>query len=345
MKRILFLFALLCAATLAPGAATLAQGAAAPAPGAATLQDTALFLAGMPVDGASPLAPLMQDQAWKQHAAYIGSAWTRLDNRQLSKVRSWSASNLRDPVNTVFYMFSGPDFLYANAFFPLARNYVLVGTEPVGAVPDVSKLALGQALYTLEGSLNSVLNYSFFQTKQMRQDFSSTQLNGILPVLMVFLARSGRTLESVTPIQPHGIRVDYTGGSLYYFCVDLSNGSVERSGLFGFCRKLGRGASLLKSASYLPHEPAFSTIDQFLLAQSDLIVQDDSGIPYHSFDPAHWQVRLYGKYQPPIDIFKQYFQPDLAAAFAHSAPEALPFGIGYRGWDPSKSALIVARRR
>jgi hypothetical protein len=242
-------------------------------------------------------------------------------------------------------MFSGPDFLYANAFFPSAKNYVLVGTEPVGTVPDVTKLALGDALYRMESSLNSVLNYSFFQTKQMRQDFSAAQLNGTIPVLMVFLARSSKTVLNITPVQPHGVRIDFSDGTLYYFSVDLSNGSVERSGLFNFCRQLGRGDSLLKSASYLPHEPGFSTICNFLLDQSDLIVEDDSGIPYHSFDPAKWQVRLFGAYQPPIDIFKQYYQPDLADAFTHSSPESLPFGIGYRGWDRTKSALIVARRK
>jgi len=331
MKTILVLLAALMAAPLAPAA----NG----------LNDTARFLAGMPVDATSPLAPLMKDPAWKQHATYFDLAWTRLEMRQLSKVQSWTAANLRRHEANVFYMFSGPDYLYANAFFPDARNYVLVGTEPVGAVPDVTKLALGDALYRLEGSMNSVLNYSFFQTKQMREDFGAADINGTVPVLMVFLARCGKTIENVSPVQPRGVRIDFTGGTLYYFSVDLSNGSVERSGLLAFCSKLGRGASLLKSASYLPPEEGFSTITNYLLAQSDIVVEDDSGIPYHDFDRSKWQIRLYGSYLPPIDIFKQSFQPDLADAFAHSSPEGLPFGIGYRGWDPRQSALIVATRK
>jgi len=318
----------------------------APLTHAATdVNDTARFLAGMPVGGGSPLAPMMQDPAWKQHAGYFDTAWTKLELRQLSKVRDWTGGNLHRRGSNVFYMFSGPDFLYADAFFPGARNYVLCGIEPVGNVPDVTKLALGPALYQMEGSLNSVLNYSFFQTKQMRQDFSASQLNGTLPVLMVFLARSGKTIENISPVQPRGVRIDFNGGSLYYFSVDLSNGSVERSGLLSFCQRLGRGDSLLKSASYLPPGDGFSTIRNFLLAQSDIIVEDDSGIPYRFFDPSKWQVRLYGHYLAPIDIFKQYFQPDLADAYAHSSPQELPFGIGYRGWDPKKSALIVGYRR
>ncbi len=312
---------------------------------AADLNDTARFLAGMPVSNGSPLAPLTQDPAWRQHAQYFDSAWTKLESRQLSHIHDWAAGNLHRRDANLFYMFSGPDFLYANAFFPAARNYVLCGIEPAGTVPDIARLNISDALYHIEGSLNSVLNYSFFQTKQMREDFSASQLNGTLPVLMVFLARCGKTIENISPAAPHGVRIDFNGGSLYYFSVDLSNGSVERSGLLTFCRKLGRGASLLKSASYLPPENQFSTIRNFLLDQSDLIVQDDSGIPYHDFNPAQWQVRLYGNYLAPIDIFKQFYQPDLADAYAHSSPPGLLFGIGYRGWDFRKSALLVAYRR
>jgi hypothetical protein len=316
--------------------------AAGPAAPAATYDDTARFLAGLPVNPASPVAGLTGNGTWKQHSDYFNSAWNRLEARQLTKVRDWSGGNIHRRSPVVFYMFSGPDFLYANAFFPSASTYVLCGTEPVGTVPDVTKLNLGNALYQMESSLNSVLNYSFFQTKQMRSDFSGGQLNGTIPVLMVFLARSGKIVQNVSMVQPHGVKIDFNGGSLYYFSVDLSNGSVERSGLLGFCQKLGRGDSLLKSASYLPHQPGFTTIDKFLLSQSDLIVQDDAGIPFKMFDPADWTLRLYGNYQAPIDIFKQFYQPDLSDAFSKSHPMPLPFGIGYRGWDPRQSALIVA---
>jgi len=318
---------------------------ALPGSAATNVNDAARFLAGLSVSGDSQLAPLMQDPAWRQHADYFASAWTKLESRQLSKIRSWTGSHLHGRGGNVFYMFSGPDFLYADAFYPGARNYVLCGIEPVGSVPDVTRLALGPALYQVEASLNSVLNYSFFQTKQMRSDLNAKQLNGTIPILMVFLARCGKTIENISPTQPHGVRIDFNGGSLYYFSVDLSNGSVERSGLLSFCRKLGRGDSLLKSASYLPHEGGFSEIRDFLLDQSDIIVEDDSGVEFRYFDPARWQVRLYGEYLPPIDIFKQYFQPDLADAYAHSSPEPLTFGIGYRGWDPKKSALIVGYRK
>jgi len=48
----------------------------------------------------------------------------------------------------MLYMFSGPDFLYANVFFPEATTYVLSGLEPVGGMPDVS-----QSRRSLSGTL------------------------------------------------------------------------------------------------------------------------------------------------------------------------------------------------
>ena len=103
----------------------------------------------------------------------------------------------------MFYMFSGPDFLYANAFYGKATTYVLSALEPVGSVPDLSRLPRGgiaSALYNVERSLGSILSFSFFITKDMKTDLQTGQISGTLPILYVFLARSGMTVKSVSPI-------------------------------------------------------------------------------------------------------------------------------------------------
>ena len=46
-----------------------------------------------------------------------------------ARIRAWSANNITTPPPTMFYMFSGPDFLYANAFYPNAKTYVLSGAR------------------------------------------------------------------------------------------------------------------------------------------------------------------------------------------------------------------------
>ena len=68
--------------------------------------------------------------------------------RQFAGIRNWEVNYLPDatqPLPVVFYMFSGPDFLYANQFFPNASTYILAGTEPIGPLPDVLRFG-GPAL-------------------------------------------------------------------------------------------------------------------------------------------------------------------------------------------------------
>src|SRR4030081_259088 len=99
-------------------AAALFLAAAGPAPAANTVtaDDTARFLAGMPPSADSPLTPLTADPSWQRHAKFFDAAFAQLEQRQLSKIRSWAETNLAAPRPTMFYMFSGPDFLYATRF-------------------------------------------------------------------------------------------------------------------------------------------------------------------------------------------------------------------------------------
>src|SRR5229473_729504 len=181
----------------------LAAAAAARAADTVTADDTARFLAGMAPSPDSPLTPLTKDPAWQRHAKFFDTAFAQLEARQLSKIRAWSEANLAAPRPTMFYMFSGPDFLYADAFYSKATTYVLSALEPPGSVPDLTRLprgGVGAVLYNVERSLGSVLSFSFFITKQMKVDLHAGQFSGTLPILYVFLARSGKTIRNVSPV-------------------------------------------------------------------------------------------------------------------------------------------------
>ena len=107
----------------------------------ATANDTARFLAGLPPSSNSPLASYTKDPVWQQHARYFDSIFAREENAKLSKVREFSNKYLTDKHDTMLYMFSGPDFLYATSFFPNASTYVLAGLEPVGEIADLTALS------------------------------------------------------------------------------------------------------------------------------------------------------------------------------------------------------------
>jgi hypothetical protein len=330
-----------------------------------TPDDTAHFLAGLLPSADSPLSPLTKDPSWQHHARFFDTAFGQLEQRQLSKIRAWSEANLAAPRTTMFYMFSGPDFLYANAFYSKATTYVLSALEPVGSVPDLTKLprdGVGAALYDIERSMSSVLSFSFFITKHMKVDLRAGELNGTLPILYVLLARSGKTIRDVSLITldgegavhpagasanaTHGVRIRFAGSdgvekTLYFFSTDLSNSSVKSSGFLKFCDTLAPGNSLIKSASYLMYAGNFSTVRDFLLNKSATIIQDDSGIPLGYYDPRKWRFFPFGRYAGPISKFPGKYQEQYAELFARAQP--IDFGIGYR-WRSYESNLLLSVR-
>ena len=345
----------------------LAAAATARASDTVTANDTARFLAGMPPSADSPLTPLTNDPSWQRHAKYFDNAFAQLDQRQLSRIRAWAGINLAAPRPTMFYMFSGPDFLYADAFYSKATTYVLSALEPAGSVPDLERLSrggVGAALHSVERSLGSVLSFSFFITKQMKTDLHAGQLSGTLPILYVFLARSGKTIREVSPIAlddkgaayfdnenpgpnaTRGVRIIFAGDdgaekTLYYFSTDLSNSGVRVSGFLKFCAALAPGNSLIKSASYLLHSGNFTIVRDFLLANSATVIQDDSGIPLAYYSAKRWRLFPFGRYAGPIAEFAGRYQEEYAELFRRSQP--MDFGIGYR-WRSHESNLLLSIR-
>ena len=332
-----------------------------------TADDTARFLAGMMPSADSPLMPLTRDQAWQRHAKIFDAAFAQLEQRQLSKIRAWANANLAAPKPTMFYMFSGPDFLYADAFYSNASTYVLSALEPPGSVPDLTRMSrggIGAALYSVEHSLGSILSFSFFITKKMKADLHAGQLEGTLPLLYVFLARSGKTIRNVSPVAlddkgtayfsgenpgpnaTRGVRIVFAGGdgaekTLYYFSTDLSNSGVRSSGFLKFCATLAPGNSLIKSASYLLHSGNFTTVRDFILTNSATIVQDDSGIPLTNYGARKWRFFPFGRYAGPIAEFHGRYQESYAELFRRAQP--MDFGIGYR-WRTHESNLLLSVR-
>jgi hypothetical protein len=331
-----------------------------------TANDVARFLAGLEPSTGSALAPLARDPAWRQHAKSLDAAWSRLEETRLTKIRAWSAVNLTAPQPTVLYMFSGPDYLYLDAFFTDRTTYIMSGLEPIGAIPSIASVprrALSGALGGLRASVGTALNYSFFITAQMQRSLQTSKLNGVLPVIYLFLARSGKTIQDVslfavdkdgavaaagTKDATQGVKIVFTGRegkvqTIYYFQTDLSDGGVRRSGFLKFCEQFGKADVFIKSASYLLHNSNFAVVRAFLLERGATVVQDDTGIPVRYFKTTDWQLQPFGRYLGPIAVFPGMFQKGLSDVFRKSNPPRLEFGVGYR-WRPQESNLLLAVR-
>jgi len=323
-------------------------------------------LAGETASGGS--APWESTKEWKDYSAALDGNWRYLKRVRLDAMSTWGGAELaglRDKTSTVFYPFSGPDVLYADTLFPDSKILLMAGLEPIGSVPDLGKLQqdgkLGPYLAQVKTSLFTILSASFFKTKDMKNDFNNQLVDGLMPAMIVFIARQGYSIHDIQyveldrdgALQPHagkngasGVQITYDDGrTLLYFQVNLSNdGQSENPGFVHLMHRLAPGVTYLKAASYLLYEDYFSTIRDAILENSIGVIEDDSGIPFKDFKASNWDVIPYGDYTGPINLFKDKDQPDLHEFYKKTPHNQLAFGSGYK-FAASVSSLLVAKKK
>jgi hypothetical protein len=329
----------------------------------------AQYIAGYEGPDNSSFKGLESSESWKSYQTNLNAVWTKTNNK-LPTIRDWTKQELAD-VNTdggtLFYPFSGADFLHADLFFPDHDNIAMIALEPVGNYPDLDQKQQdgthGKYLGSLKKSMNAILGLSFFRTIAMADDFQ-TEMDGTLHVLMHFMARTDHEVlfQEKVAIQPNGeLSTDvtniadstYIGNRYYfkrkgeekvrtltYFAVNIQNmayhsrgglvakGLDTRSDLVAYFKGLNIKSTYLKSASYLMHRPTFSIIRDLILDESEYVLQDDSGIPVKFFDTSLWDLTFYGNFVKPISLFYERPQDDLALIFANKGANVKPLPFG-----------------
>ena len=177
------------AATATAATAQAPAQAQAPAP-AQNAGEVARFYAGMSVPADSALEKFTKDPAWQNYAKAFDNTWDQVEKQQLVKVRAWTAANMKESRDTLYYFFSGPDFLYANHFYPNAKTYILAGLEPVGRVPTVDPRTV-HSLPAVRAALEHSLKLSYFITQDMNARMRGQSVNGVLPALYSYLPHNG----------------------------------------------------------------------------------------------------------------------------------------------------------
>ncbi len=339
-----------------------------------TFDKKVAFIAGIKVD-----SKLNQDSIWNKYASWMDSSWALAFKRRYNVMQKWAKSEEIAPLNnnnTLFYPFSGADFLNAHTLFPQYKNYILVGLEPVGALPKLNMDSLPYSyLEDVNTSLKDILNSSFFHTKRMKVHFHKEKVNGALPIISIFIKRTGHFIVNIEAIQlatdgklitypydslesntfiPNGAKVtfkhpeDTVLSNVFFFSQDLSNGGIgTKNGFRLYLDSLSNYFTFVKSASYLMHYGHFSIIRSSILNNSHGLFQDDTGIPYKHLLDLNWDVKLYGKYAKPVKLFPSYkfSQNDLKLAYQNdSTIKNLPFALGYHT-HPNMTSLILAQRK
>src|SRR5579871_390735 len=112
--------------------------AAQPAPATCAIEPlngqwpaTAQFLAGQNLSIFSGSMDADQRAAWKSYSTVSGSDWRVLKARYLGRIDAWRTKAIGNtaPPKSAFYPFGGPDAANLLAFFPDAREYVIIGLE------------------------------------------------------------------------------------------------------------------------------------------------------------------------------------------------------------------------
>jgi hypothetical protein len=337
--------------------------------------DYARFIAGLK-SNQGPLAAKETNPTWINFARVMDQSWGRFKQRQLEVMEAWAPQELAQAqCPTVFYPFSGPDFVNMFTLFPQAQSYLMVSLEPVSEMRDFSAPQAYNFFPGLQRSLYDLLQLSFFITPKLRASLGKHDIKGVLSVLLFFMAREGVQVEDVqywvmkpegtveetpattapiacSPGDIPGLKITFTrpGASepqtLYYFRFNLGNDSMQQNQQFlSWLEKFGPLTTFSKAASYLMHKSYFSAIRQFILDKSSSVLQSDSAIPVSYFNPTAWNLQFYGCYQGPIALFQNRYQPELAEIYQTSQDiRPLPFGICYRH-RPRTSNLMLAVKR
>ncbi|MES2566970.1 MAG: hypothetical protein V4565_08895 [Bacteroidota bacterium] len=344
-----------------------------------TLNALANIMSGI-TDTSSIFQYVQSTPDFKSFSKNFDKRWNTYDSARLMNLRKFrdnEISQVVKPQSTLFYPFSGPDILHAQAFFPDADQYIMIGLEPVGSLPEFKKEEIDSLdIYfsKVNTSLNAILKFSFFRTQSMKNDLKNAEVDGTMHLLLLFLKRTGNELISVKPVtvdslggiiyvnsfselkkikaNTRGVEIQFVDinknqKTLYYFSLNAADGGLKSNkGFVAYLKNMGTVNTYLKGASYLMHKNYFSMIRNVILDQSQHVVQDDSGIAFHYFlnDDQKWDYAFYGQYLKPIPMFSAFYQKDLDSLYKHQGSKPIGFGIGYNFKDKNSNIMIATKQ-
>lgn len=345
--------------------------------------DAARLIAGLePLEG-STTAAFDTLPSVVNHRKVFNQLFEKKEKDQLGPLRKLVQEEMKEAHlsdRNVYYPFAGADVVTIHTIYPNAKNYVMFGLEIEGRIPDFTKIPpknMEKNLTNLNQSISHLMSLSFFMTKHMAGDFIRTDFYGTTPILMAFIVRMGNELLDVQHVKLNkegvievynpeqekikqspwddimtGIQFKFRKDkkspvqTLTYFCLNIANDNMEKNKEFLlFLDQYKPTNTYVKAASYLMHGANYSIIRNKLLEITQVLLQDDSGVPYRFFKNDSWKVTLYGRYNGPIPLFKGHFQKDYFNDYKENQNKIrnLDFGIGYV-YTKGQSNLMKAEK-
>src|SRR5690606_8879927 len=200
------------------------------------LTDVANVIAGLPIEGNdSVLSAIQETDYYKSYKKFTDETFDKVKANMLVPVKKWCAdkgvgTELENP--TCFYPFSGPDFMFANTFYPTAKNYILLGLERRGSLPDFASMSENDRIKYFNGLKNSmkyINSRGYFVTQHMGSDFTKADLDGVIHMILYMMAHTDHKIVKVEDgwINEEGQltriaeNAEYHEGTVRVKCVDV----------------------------------------------------------------------------------------------------------------------------
>jgi hypothetical protein len=296
------------------------------------------------------------DGAWQFYQQNMGRAMSE-----------WAHTEINQPAGTtLFYPFSGPDFVTAAHLFPQANRFVMVAMQAAGEPAVLSNMSSTRAQNFQAKFLREWMKFSrlaFFRTDDLNEDLRDKHAQiGVTTILITFALYMGYDVTDVYPIaldaksgqfiQTTGdwksVRLVMSKGGkpvmLDYVSLDLSDSHLSQTEpMRAWLERESRNPVLLKAASHLLQETYFSVFRDILVANAKMVVQDETGLNYTHLSQIG-PVALYGGFLYPHELFNRKKQESLAQAYKDSKNvKPLPFAFSYNKTTERRSVQIVRR--
>lgn len=323
-----------------------------------TPQQAALYFSGLG-------EPAIERKTFQQQTE---KAWINYEKQVGQPLLRWAGKEVAyTGGNTVFYPFSGPDFLTIERVYPNARRYVLVSLQKAlkPSYPDNMNKKQRQIFEKKLGNVwHKFGRLGFFRTEDLDEDQRNKNSSlGVTTMLMAFAARLDYEVVEVAPLRFNTSKAEWEPlpasepkwnsvrlslqkegrkVTLDYLSMDLSDYGLQTQKAQGDWLKLMAGQpTLLKAASHLLQEPYFKMLRDMIVSAAPMVVQDETGLAYEDLNKIG-TVKLYGNFIKPQVLFTSTKQTALAAAYkAAKNKTKLPFAFSYLKQSELRSIQIV----
>ncbi len=335
------------------------------------LKDLSLFLAGTNVSQESKLNNLKKMSEYPVFKKAMRDYCHHYNKILVRPLQAWQKKWIpHDNHDICFYPFAGADLINAYLIYPDAKTYILIGLEKGGGIPDLTKMSrtnIRKGMQMMVKGFSVFMKINFYRTIDMQWDLDHSTFIGTVPHILSQMGMFG-----LTPTAAYSVKMGSTGEleftpleagkyststaldfidrhgekkRVIYLKLDISDGSLsEKTNWSAWLENMGPCAGIMKAASFLLHMKEFGLMRKIVLKNMDVIVQEDSAMPYQ-FLKGKYDITFFGQYTGPNGLFPSRKQPDLIEAYKRSEVQPLDFPFCYNHADKTRNMQLARKKR